>query len=351
MSNKDLHPHPSLPARPPTTTYSAPPSRNNTGGARTFGSFTPRAVVAQSPAQVAAPPALYSQPPVSAPNQLTAYPSSNAYYSSYQAYGNNTVTAATYSAPTYSAPTYSAPNYSATTYSTPTTVNSGYPTNYDPEEEARIAEWNSAYTRGDADGKKAGNVHTAVRTDVHPTTDSPAGAAGSEKQKTVVREAGGKSWEDPSLLEWNPQHPRLFIGNLAGEVTDDSLLKAFSKYPSVVKARVVRDKRSTKSKSYGFVSFSDTDDYFRAAKEMQGKYIGSHPVLIKRATSEVKPTVKREDRHGKYGKNHRNNNNKNKNNGKGPNAEGALQFPGAAPFSATNGVHKKGKNTGQRMLG
>jgi RNA recognition motif-containing protein len=81
------------------------------------------------------------------------------------------------------------------------------------------------------------------------------------------------------------------VGNLAGEVTDDSLLKAFSKYPSVKKARVVRDKRTTKSKGYGFVAFADGDEYFRAAKEMQGKYIGSHPVLLKRSNTEIKPVV------------------------------------------------------------
>jgi RNA recognition motif-containing protein len=122
------------------------------------------------------------------------------------------------------------------------------------------------------------------------------------KQKTVVRSGGGKQWQDPSLLEWDPAHPRLFIGNIAGEVTDDSLLKAFSRYESVQKARVIRDKRTTKSKGYGFVSFKTTDDYFSAAKEMQGKYIGSHPILIKRSTTEIKATVPQPK--GKHGKGH-----------------------------------------------
>lgn len=123
------------------------------------------------------------------------------------------------------------------------------------------------------------------------------------KQKTVVRSGGGETWQDSSLLEWDPAHFRIFVGNLAGEVTDESLLKAFSKYDSVQKARVVRDKRTTKSKGYGFVSFSNGDQYFQAAKDMQGKYIGSHPVLIKRSTTEIKavnPVDKR--KHGKGGK-------------------------------------------------
>ena len=107
-------------------------------------------------------------------------------------------------------------------------------------------------------------------------------------QKTVVRSGGGTQWTDSSLLEWDPAHFRLFVGNLAGEVTDDSLLKAFSRWQSVQKARVIRDKRTTKSKGYGFVSFSDGDDFFQAARDMQGKYIGSHPVLLRRSTTEIK---------------------------------------------------------------
>jgi hypothetical protein len=332
MGSKDnLQPHPSLPARPPPSSFAAPPVRNNNTGARPYGgnapaafaAFTPRSVVAHAPPQIAAPPTMYSQPTVSAPYQPTAYPSSNAYYNPYQGYGT------------------AAP---AATYSAPAAVNNGYPSNYDPEEEARIAEWNSAYTREDTNAKKGINSNTATRPDAVSHNETQAGTAGSEKQKTVVREAGGKKWEDPSLLEWNPQHPRLFIGNLAGEVTDDSLLKAFSRYPSVVKARVVRDKRSTKSKSYGFVSFSETDDYFSAAKEMQGKYIGSHPVLIKRATSEVKAVTKRDDR--KHGKN-----NKNNNKNKKPSAAGPAPMPGVVPFSANSGVQKKTRGGGPRMLG
>ena len=123
------------------------------------------------------------------------------------------------------------------------------------------------------------------------------------KEATVVRSGGGKTWQDDSLLEWDPANPRLFLGNLAGEVTDDSLYKAFSKYTSIVKTKVVRDKRTTKSKGYGFVSFRDADDYLKAFKEMQGKYIGSHPVLIKKSNTEIKAVDPKKQYH--KGKNNR----------------------------------------------
>ncbi|VDP79295.1 unnamed protein product [Schistosoma curassoni] len=64
---------------------------------------------------------------------------------------------------------------------------------------------------------------------------------------------------------------RLFCGDLGNEVTDDTLARAFNRYPSFQKAKVVRDKRTSKSRGYGFVSFSDPGDFTRAMREMNGK--------------------------------------------------------------------------------
>jgi hypothetical protein len=231
-------------------------------------------------------------------------------------------------------------------------MNHGVGGTYDPEEEARIAEWNSAYNKDDMNAKKGISANVGARTDAVATPDPEPALTADGKRKTVVREGGGKTWEDATLLEWDPMHPRLFIGNLAGEVTDDSLHKAFSKYPSLVKARVVRDKKSTKSKSYGFVSFSDTDDYFRAFKEMNNKYIGSHPVTIKRATSEVKAVMKKDDKHQNHGKNNKNNNkSNNKNQTNRPNTIAAAPVAPNPVAFIPRGVQKKGKSAGPRVLG
>ena len=200
----------------------------------------------------------------------------------------------------------------------------------DPEMEAQIAQWQSAYAgrdsssnssrtfsnrfvEGNASSTGANSAPLGVRSDIQGTSISNSVISSSAntdttvaavvtgldgKQKTVVRSGGGQTWQDPSLLEWDPAHFRLFVGNLAGEVTDESLLKAFSKYPSVHKARVVRDKRTTKSKGYGFVSFVDGEEYFQAARDMQGKYIGSHPVLLRKSTTEIRPTVPKQQKKG-----------------------------------------------------
>lgn len=86
------------------------------------------------------------------------------------------------------------------------------------------------------------------------------------KRTTVLRKGAGKTWEDQTLLEWNPctlfvlffssfciveanistAWFRLFVGDLSNDVSDDVLAGAFNKYPSFQKARVIRDRLSQK---------------------------------------------------------------------------------------------------------
>lgn len=232
-----------------------------------------------------------------------------------------------------------------------------YGNDYDPDFQAQLQQWQSAYGGKNDGGKDLGRsgqgqgmasaggankiplANNRMESSATTASDVKAVPAEAGKEKTVARSGGGQTWEDPTLLEWGNHH-RLFIGNLAGEVTDESLLKAFAKYPSVQKARVVRDKRTTKSKGFGFVSLADADEYFSAAKEMQGKYIGSHPVLIRRAEAEIKAVTKK-DNGGRYGKNK----------GRGGDANGKKDKD-ALSANTAGGVKKQGKQDGKyKMLG
>lgn len=292
--------------------------------------------------------------------------------------------------------TYSQPH---TTYSASPQIKNPFPnpahaptianaSDYDPEMAAQIAQWQSAYSREPASyasGDKHGKAADSSRPDGGAGAASAATAShdyhhrhhsqqqqqqqsqhDTDKKKTVVRSGGGKKWTDDSLLEWDPAHLRLFVGNLAGETTDDSLLKAFSPWKSVQKAKVVRDKRTNKSKGYGFVSFSDADDFFNAAKTMNGQYIQSHPVIVKKANTEIKAVTAKD---GSNGNNHRGRgggkyNNKNhggshknqaKTSGSGSGAGGAGEGGYEASLGpvAPAGIVKPGQKTknGLRLLG
>lgn len=100
-----------------------------------------------------------------------------------------------------------------------------------------------------------------------------------------IRKAGGKVWKDESMSEWSANDFRIFVGNLGNEVTDEMLSASF-KYKSFQKGKVVRDKRTMKSRGYGFVSFSDPTDMVLALREVNGKYIGNRPCMLKKSNWE-----------------------------------------------------------------
>ncbi|ODM93637.1 RNA-binding protein 42 [Orchesella cincta] len=104
-----------------------------------------------------------------------------------------------------------------------------------------------------------------------------------KKPKKLVRSAGGTVWEDTSLQDWDPKDFRLFCGDLGNDVTDEVLTRVFGRYPSFQKARVIRDKRTNKTKGYGFVSFKDPNDFVRAVKELDGRYVGSRPIKLRKS--------------------------------------------------------------------
>jgi hypothetical protein len=121
--------------------------------------------------------------------------------------------------------------------------------------------------------------------DIHQTTTVASDDISSHKESGIVRTAAGKVWEDRKLSEWNESRNslikvfnsfllgdfRLFVGNLGHDVTDQLLKTSFARFTSLSNVRVVKDSRTFKSKGYGFVAFSDPDDYLNAMKEMNGR--------------------------------------------------------------------------------
>ncbi|XP_071959149.1 RNA-binding protein 42-like [Antedon mediterranea] len=116
-----------------------------------------------------------------------------------------------------------------------------------------------------------------------PSTQEAAAPSRKAKKKKFVRTAAGQNWEDESLQEWDSSDFRIFCGDLGNEVNDDTLAKAFNRYPSFLKAKVVRDKRNGKTKGYGFVSFKDPNDFVQAMREMNGKYVGNRPIKLRKS--------------------------------------------------------------------
>uniref|UniRef100_A0A0A9GMV4 RRM domain-containing protein n=1 Tax=Arundo donax TaxID=35708 RepID=A0A0A9GMV4_ARUDO len=62
-----------------------------------------------------------------------------------------------------------------------------------------------------------------------------------------------------------------------------------TRYPSVMGAKVIFDKVTGCSKSYGFVSFGDVNEYVQAMTEMDGAYCSTRPMRIRPAPNKKKP--------------------------------------------------------------
>ncbi|KAJ2660944.1 hypothetical protein IWW48_002649 [Coemansia sp. RSA 1200] len=103
-------------------------------------------------------------------------------------------------------------------------------------------------------------------------------------KRRIVRKAGGQVWEDATLDDWPTNDYRLFAGDLGPEVTGEMLQQAFSKFRTLQKTHVVMDKKTGKSRGYGFLSFGDADDFLAAWKEFNGKYVGSRPIKLRKST-------------------------------------------------------------------
>lgn len=134
------------------------------------------------------------------------------------------------------------------------------------------------------------DAHSYV--DQHPETHTQTSGDVAENEQeekqekasaTVKRTAAGKVWHDATMEEWPEDDHRLFVGDLGTDATDATLTTAFSKYTSFNMARVVKDKRTSVCRGYGFVSFGNAADMLSAIKEMNGKYVGSRPVKLRRS--------------------------------------------------------------------
>jgi len=134
-------------------------------------------------------------------------------------------------------------------------------------------------------------LETALAEDIVAVQHVPAIQAVASVAKTApkdkkvfLRRAAGKIWADTSLGDWPDNDNRIFCGDLGNEVNDNTLAKVFVKYASFAKAKVVRDKRTQKTKGYGFVSFLDPFDCAQALKEMQGAYVGNRPIKLRKSS-------------------------------------------------------------------
>ncbi len=87
---------------------------------------------------------------------------------------------------------------------------------------------------------------------------------------------------------------KLYVGNLAYSVRDDSLLQAFGQYGNVTSAKVMMDRETGRSKGFGFVEMGSDAEAQAAINGMNGQALEGRAVVV----NEARP---REERPGGFG--------------------------------------------------
>ncbi len=87
---------------------------------------------------------------------------------------------------------------------------------------------------------------------------------------------------------------KLYVGNLAYSVRDDSLMQAFSPFGTVTSAKVMMDRETGRSKGFGFVEMGSDAEAQAAINGMNGQPLEGRAVVV----NEARP---REERPGGFG--------------------------------------------------
>ncbi|MCU1240085.1 MAG: recognition motif protein [Candidatus Acidoferrum typicum] len=81
--------------------------------------------------------------------------------------------------------------------------------------------------------------------------------------------------------------PKLYIGNLSGQLTDNGLQELFAgKGFQVTSARVICDREGGRSRGFGFVELGSSDDVTRAIGEMNGLNVEGRTLQVNEARPE-----------------------------------------------------------------
>jgi cold-inducible RNA-binding protein len=91
---------------------------------------------------------------------------------------------------------------------------------------------------------------------------------------------------------------KLYVGNLSFETSKDDLQTMFAKAGTVQSVSLIEDRETGRSRGFGFVEMSTTEEGHKAIQQFNGQEVGGRALNV----NEAKP---REDRGGGGGRGQR----------------------------------------------
>ncbi|TSK53682.1 Cold-inducible RNA-binding protein [Bagarius yarrelli] len=121
---------------------------------------------------------------------------------------------------------------------------------------------------------------------MHMHVSAPVGCHGSsvscQQRRSPSMNVTVRLWDLPLAMGMSDEG-KLFIGGLSYETTEHSLEDAFSKYGTIAKVDVIRDRETDRSRGFGFVTFENPDDAKDAMAAMNGKTVDGRTIRVDEA--------------------------------------------------------------------
>jgi RNA recognition motif-containing protein len=76
---------------------------------------------------------------------------------------------------------------------------------------------------------------------------------------------------------------KLFVGGLSWGTDDEALRDAFAEFGDVVDAKVITDRETGRSRGFGFVTFSNSNDAKTAISSMDGTTLDGRTINVNEA--------------------------------------------------------------------
>ena len=82
---------------------------------------------------------------------------------------------------------------------------------------------------------------------------------------------------------------KLYVGNLSFDATESSLSDEFAQFGNVESCKIIVDRETGRSKGFGFIEMSTSEEAKEAITNLDGKEVGGRNIKV----NEAKPQEKR----------------------------------------------------------
>jgi len=113
----------------------------------------------------------------------------------------------------------------------------------------------------------------------------------SKKNGKDLRPAEGDTNLDAGFYEWAQglinreikMSKKLYVGNLAYEVTEEDLKKNFGEIGECSAVNIIRDKYSGNSRGFGFVEMATEEEAQEAVRKLNGSELSGRKIIVQEA--------------------------------------------------------------------